>query len=360
MTHDINGPSSLFRRELCPGSARLEAQVPDEKNEHSERGDRLHALVATALRARKDPVLDGLDDDDRAAVNVCMVYGRGLIAEAEAAGGVVLIEHKLDLETVGINKGGTLDIGSVIGRRFRLADWKFGQVEVAAPRINRQMHAYGIGLAREFGCTEGEAAIVQPAAWEAVRSDTFASEDLARWEARVSAIVTRTRDPQAPLIPGEHCRYCRARKGCPARQVQAEAALADRPSSVVERLEMLEPAQRRDFYDRLKLAKAWIEGSLETIEAEAVEGRLSIPGYRVGKGRGSRVWAQEGPAEMALTVHLGAGSHVRKLLSPAQAEKALIEKIGAKMAKAVLAELVAMKDGAPRLVADVGKDTEAA
>lgn len=48
--HDINSPSVLYRREACPGSARMEQGMPDEKSAASIEGTRRHAILADYLR----------------------------------------------------------------------------------------------------------------------------------------------------------------------------------------------------------------------------------------------------------------------------------------------------------------------
>src|SRR6266851_8455600 len=46
MNRPVTSASSLFRRALCPGSARMEAGLPEEDSEDSREGQLLHNYAA--------------------------------------------------------------------------------------------------------------------------------------------------------------------------------------------------------------------------------------------------------------------------------------------------------------------------
>src|SRR5438552_1095838 len=46
MMRPVTSASNLFRRQLCPGSARLEAGLPEEDSEQSREGQLLHEYSA--------------------------------------------------------------------------------------------------------------------------------------------------------------------------------------------------------------------------------------------------------------------------------------------------------------------------
>jgi len=48
-THDLFGPSSMHRRQLCPGSAKMEVlfwTAPDEASKEAQAGTKLHKAMA--------------------------------------------------------------------------------------------------------------------------------------------------------------------------------------------------------------------------------------------------------------------------------------------------------------------------
>jgi len=358
-THDINSPSSLFRRELCPGSGRMEEQVGEgETSPAAAEGIRKHEVMAECAHQRsRDPITEFDTDspEDREGLEYCWAEMEKLLDQAKKENALVLVEHHLDLEEVGISKGGTLDFAIVKpGEWFTLVDWKFGTGWVAAPFYNRQMHAYACGLKQEFGCQYGTAMIVQPhAIGEKTKSASFEDYEIEQLYARLKEIVRRAKDPNARLIPGSHCQYCKALSSCPARRALAESATAQAPISVVSTLKSLPPESRHEYFERMRLALAWLGAAVKDVEQSILTGDLTINGFKVGEGRSSRVWADISKAEQLLVQELGQAAYERKLLSPAQAEKRLAEVGGGKRrVTTLLQDLVAQKPGHPRVVRD--------
>lgn len=348
--HDINGPSSLALREACPGSARMTAGIPKPPpNVDMERGTRLHGYVEAHLRG--DPPLI-TDDAEAQAVLVCTGFA---VATSDIAppGALRLVEHKLDLSDLGITKGGTADYAVVVpGQWFHVVDWKFGAHPVRTPRWNRQLQAYAVGIAMEFGCIEGSASVVQPALDQPVSTGHFRPEDIATCTAELKAIVTAAKDPDAPLIPGEHCVRCPAYARCPSRQAHGEAIIARRPLPPQHAIRALPPEERLHYYQRLRLANAWVKSAVDDIDASILAGELDVPGLAVGEGRKSRVWSSESAAEKKLVELLGDGAYDKSLLSPAQAEKRVAAAKGKWMAHNELKDLIATKPGKPRIMRD--------
>lgn len=348
--HDLNGPSVLYRRALCPGSAQQEANRADVPNEHSDRGNALHEIARRVL-AEGASVLADVPAEDADAVQFVVDCANSL-KERAGQSAMVIAEHRVDLWKLGIQAGGTIDVALVNpGGPAFAQDHKFGRSWVDHPRWNLQCQAYAWGLREDFGCTEVTFGIAQPAAEERHRwrEATFTSDELDAFGDRIHAIVLATQQPDPPLVPGEHCGFCRAKASCPARaRVVAEISVLRDPMAVVR---AMTPKDRAAFYERLDLALEQLKGARDAIEAEALAGTLALEGYQVGTGRRSRSWADEGVAQAALlrlAAALGkdASQLIRtEIASPAEAEKAL-----GKAAKESLGELTTWRDGKPKLV----------
>lgn len=342
MKHDPNGPSKLNQREECPGSFRLETTAeievrpewagpgtPDDESEASARGTRLHDLIADCIRCDRAPKLEdipGADpESDLIPLEFCWEQAQKVLADV-GEDLLVLVEYKVDLAHLGIPGGGTIDLAVVNpGKDFVLIDWKFGYSAVRDPAVNRQMQAYALGLANDYGCVEGNAIIVQPngIGVAPVRSAYYSPEMLARLLPSLQRIVSDTQREDAPLIPGDHCLYCKVKTGCPARKAQADAVLARRAQPILHTIAAMEPKHRLDYIERMKLAKGWLESSLDEIDGAILDGRVQVPGLVVGEGRKSRDWVNEYMAAEAMTA---AGipedrQFKRKVISPAEAEK---------------------------------------
>lgn len=50
MAHDLNGPSRLYMRAACPGSANAERGLPEETSEAAAEGTRLHEIFTEWVR----------------------------------------------------------------------------------------------------------------------------------------------------------------------------------------------------------------------------------------------------------------------------------------------------------------------
>jgi hypothetical protein len=143
--------------------------------------------------------------------------------------------------------------------------------------------------------------------------------DLLDFAADLVTYAKATEAPDAPLVPGDHCRFCPAARTCPAL-TQATQALA-----------------KMEFgpglsYDPQKLSAALkmipaIEAQMKAIDAfaysEAEAGRCP-PGFKLVDKRPTRKWKDEGAAETAckgLAPKPMAIYAPKEILSPAQMEK---------------------------------------
>jgi hypothetical protein len=167
-------------------------------------------------------------------------------------------------------------------------------------------------------------------------------------ESKLRYIVERAKDPNAPLIVGPQCNGCRAASHCPARRVLAEATIAANPAPIADTIAALPAEVRHEYFERLRLAKSFLEGALRDVEEKILEGSLSIPGFKVGPGKKARAWVGETEVEDLIVKELGTRAYSSKLISPAQAE-ALFGKGGM---PAKLKALVCVSTGTPRVMRD--------
>lgn len=322
-THDLNGPSSLKRRKLCPGSHAVESLYPEEEggSTAAQEGSRKHALLEDLILGKAS--LDDVWDDD---VLWCYATLQDQILPRGDHRAVFHAELRLDLSSLGISHG-TADLVVELPERLILVDWKFGTAFVDAPPWNLQFQALSCGLWDRFGPKPIEAWVLQPNApnpdYRASPGE-FAPDQETALRASIRAIVASTQDPAAPLVPGEHCALCRAAETCPARS----AALARLPRhlTVESHLRSLAPQERGAFLDDLKRARAWIEKAIGACEDAGLAG-LEFAGYALGRKRGSRRWIDEDDALdhlLVLAAEKGLPAHrVSRptLISVAEAEK---------------------------------------
>ena len=127
--------------------------------------------------------------------------------------------------------------------------------------------------------------------------------------------------------------------------------LSNKPIAKLEKslakLEHIDNAKLAWFMQNLGLVEDWIAAVRGRVEAELFAGR-EVPGFKIVAGkRGNRKWDNESLAEKAMIEMEVAPAEMyrTKLISPADAEKALKKKQPAKWAK--LSELITQSEGSP-------------
>ncbi len=356
-------PSNLQRRAMCPGSEREEPLAPPAPpTEHSERGTELHRLVAVMLGGGLVPARDAISDEDFEAAQFCVETVKEHVQDFQGRpGAIVLIEHQLDMMGFGLNveedpERCRLDFALVVpGDIAFLFDWKFGVMPGIHPRHDWQFKAYALGLAENYGVNTVQVARVQPALEEEmrVRVAEFTSDDLASFGEGIKAIVQDALSTDAALSIGPHCQFCRAKEAltCPAMQRNA-SVIVPRGLNLPAYLDSLEPALRKDVFERILGAKKFFEAMKEQAEGYVLAGG-SVPGYTIGEGRKNRKWVDDQVAENTVATLLqNAGkprelSVARKVVSPSQAEKLLGKSAAVREA---LGTVIQIEPGEPKVV----------
>ncbi len=246
--HSAIGASSAERWFNCPGSVALSSGAPDrDDSEFAKEGKIAHEVAAKALledaelweyigETFQDPDPDDpetvyeitVDADMADYVSVYVDWCRE--KEAELAGDsyqyVRYVEQRIDLKHLDDRAFGTVDFGLVGGDTMIVNDLKYGAGIFVEAIGNKQVRYYAAGL--YFGLPipirkqikrvlivvsqpriENEDGLVR--VWE------ITAQELVTWaEGPLKDAMARTRDPKAPLKPGEWCRFCPAAEGCPA------------------------------------------------------------------------------------------------------------------------------------------------
>jgi len=321
--------SVLERRLGCPGSMRAEEGRPDRPSTYAQRGTLLHAAAAEAL-IRNIDVAEIIDGDPE-GVDIVQAYVDEVREAHARLGGVLRVEHTFWMRDIHDLFRGTADAVIVAPPHLYVADLKTGAghaVPVRRPdgRVSFQLGGYGLGAMQTVptgvAIDSIELVVVQPRLGPPQR--TMATpEEMLDLAGDLLGIARAALDPDAPLIPGDHCAFCRAAGECPALRAQA---LADARSDFGDPPlpTSLAPEEIGHLLGRADMVEAWI-AALRAHAYALAEGGGNIPGWKLVAKRGRRIWADEDEAIGALeATDMPAGdAFVTKLVSPAQAEKAL-------------------------------------
>lgn len=248
------------------------------------------------------------------------------------------VEQRMDIDDI---VKGVFGTGDAIAyretptRRVTIADYKHGQGVPVDVKENEQLLSYALGVLKRFhnrGVDEVELVIVQPRA-------PHRDGPVRRWTTDVVGLYEHamtlqdaellTREPNAPLVAGSHCKFCRAAAICPALRDRVLTIIGSTGYDVLGNLTMADPAK----YSPAELAQAltdrtlvatWLKGVEQFGHSEAMAGRLP-PGWKLVAGRAVRFFKDKEFAAVALQI---AGVEKEdifetKMRSPAQVEKAI-------------------------------------
>jgi hypothetical protein len=217
--HARLSPSAADRWFICPGAPNAEHGLPDAPSPAASEGTTAHTLLETALGARQAPAdctdIPGVNPEMMQHVTAAWRLAAGMQAGCDR----FAIEMKVDPGSV-FNRDdlwGTSDIVIEHGNHLTVLDFKYGRWPVD-PANSKQLQIYAIGAAAQSlqrieSFTLG---IIQPRTagpplklWQV---DRDGMTDFAR---QLKAAAAATDDPEAQRIPGDHCKFCRARSTCP-------------------------------------------------------------------------------------------------------------------------------------------------
>lgn len=342
--HAALGASSAHRWMLCPGSVRMEAPLASTTSVHAEEGTAAHTLAELCLREQRSPedfigtTINGrpVDEEMAESVQVFVDYCCSLATQSDEH----WIEQRINLAPLNppAPMFGTLDFGAyhAASQELEIVDLKYGRGVLVEVEGNKQARYYAIGAWLQLGggraISQVKITIVQPRAAHTagpVRSEVVSVAELLDFVGTLFAAAAETQRPDAPLVAGDHCRFCKASAICPAQQRLAEqvamvefAALpADQPPApdTIPLPTLLEMMQQ------MPILEAWIKACYAHVEGLLLSG-YEVPGYKLVQRRATRKWIDPDATLAVLRneLHLPEDEILdMSLKSPAQLEKLL-------------------------------------
>lgn len=209
-------PSNLLRRLLCPGSAFMEAGLPDHDSIDARIGRLFHRYWFNETLDRTF-----LSDDERDLLELSDRLLRDVLNRLSfEMGEKFFVEQTLSATSVKLT--GTPDRVHWWQQRDSalVADLKSGFAVVERAELNLQLRGYAVLVADALLVKHVYVSILQPRLWSPSERITLAHyepDDIKQARDQINAIVAATEEPDAPLHAGEEqCRFCRARLTCPA------------------------------------------------------------------------------------------------------------------------------------------------
>jgi hypothetical protein len=353
--HSKLGASASDRWINCPGSIRQSEGIPSVESSYALEGTVAHEVCELLLNGKPLPAsIKGVEVTDE-MVEHCNVYVElvrhraqsevpGVAGEAE-----VDIEQRFHLEALHPDFFGTADcvIYKPAEKRLIVIDFKYGRGIPVEAKGNPQLRYYALGAAlkkHNRGVSVVETVIVQPRCPHPdgpIRSDEISAMELLDWSADLVNAAKATAEPDAPLNPGDWCKFCPAAATCPAlRDKVLQTAQADFAEDGTLHLSNPETYDTKALWDMLPVVdqiEDWARRVRELAHHEAEAGRCD-PRWKLVATRATRKWKDEGNVVVRLTelgYEVGAMYVDPKIKSPAQ-----IEKLIGKRDKPAIADLI--------------------
>ena len=354
-THANLSPSKRPRWSMCPASVRAEAQYPEEprgNNKAATDGTHTHTLLSHCIVNQVDPESligqtlsdeDGgfvVDKDRAERVRFALDY----INAQQINLGFPEVHSEIRVDPARIfgrdDLGGTIDILLVGADVIEIIDYKDGMSPVEATSL--QLDQYGFGVIAMLGDDKFivpqktmKLTIVQPKMRSKGHPGIVSVETpmgqfmTGEWALRKQAEATD--DPNAPFVPGDHCKYCRHGGACAARGQQAmdAAGIQFANLEVAQQAADKDPVAMSDDQIReIMEAAPLIRQLLEAVDKEALRrfnAGKPIAGLKMVNGSGTRSWAFPDEEMAAKLKRFGIPKEAiweTSLISPAKAEKA--------------------------------------
>lgn len=312
--HSIISASAAKRWLNCPGSVRMQKDIPDTSSEAADEGTAAHDLAERVLKSGEKFVDQYLGITIRVetsgrefVVNDEMVEAVQLYVDTIRAdrqklmpGVKVMVEKKFHLEYINEELYGRNDasLAQIFGL-LEVYDLKYGKGVLVEVEDNEQMKIYALGALEEGDntCEEVEIVIIQPRAAHSdgpVRRWRISVDDLRAWGDEVLHPGARAAlKEDAPVHAGDWCRWCKAMVSCPAIKEKAcEVAKVVFDTPVFPTPSLLTGDELSKVLSFTKLLSTW-GSEVEAFARAQMDRGVKIPGFKLVRGNKSRSWADE-------------------------------------------------------------------
>lgn len=364
--HAVLSASSSSRWLNCTKAPRLEEQFPESTSTYAEAGRVAHSIAE--LKARKyflEPMsartynsrLKKLKEDpnyDKGMDAATDTYLEHLKSQAMSFGNTqpfIALETRVDFSDYAPEGFGTADSVMIGAGRICVDDYKNGSGVAVDAVDNTQMMLYALGALKTYGPIFGdsiqnvELSIIQPNAG-GVKGWQLSRAELGHWgNEAVKPAAALAWAGEGDYVPGEHCRFCRARAQCSARAAQmlelGNEYQYRQPGA------LLSDDQVGEVLTKAMQLDTWVKDIKDYALGAALEGK-AISGFKLVEGRGTRGWTDLDTAFAELGKRGVAEAMLweRKPVTPPALEKSM----GKKEFGAVAEGLVVKTPGKPALV----------
>lgn len=350
--HALLSASSSHRWLRCGKSARLEEQFENVTSVFAEEGTAAHELSEHKLRLflgneTKRPISEFDSDDLEYYTDTYVEYAKELINEArgKCKDSIILLEQRLDYSCYVEEGFGTGDLVIIADGTLDIVDLKYGKGVAVSAEDNPQMKLYALGELHIFDDLYDiqivKMTIVQPRL-DSISTYEIPAAELLNWaENELRPKAELAWNGEGEFVPGEHCKFCRARYTCRAR-AEEFLNLAKYDFAQPELLEDDEIAEIIQLADRLS---TWASEVFTFATDKAIREGKSWDGFKLVEGRSNRKYTDESAVIASVTAAGYSDIYKKSLIGITDMEKLL----GKKKFKELLSKLIEKPAGKPTL-----------
>ena len=343
MAHAKLSPSGAHRWMACPGSVGLEAAFPDQSSAYAAEGTLAHTLASEHLdgsglhpsqRIGEVHEVDGFTFTvDAAMADYVDNYCR--LVREYADGGLLLVEQRVPIEHVTGETGATGTSDAIVvhtaKRMLYVVDLKFGMGVRVDAADNPQLMMYALGAMEQcdqLGEFDQVCMVIHQPRLNHVSEHWIYVGDLWAFKRRAAEAAELTRQPDAPLVPGEkQCRFCKAKATCPA--LRAEVTEVVSGSATLDEFLVPDMATGDNYLSvamsKVGLVEDWCKAVRAEVERRLLAGQ-TVDGFKLVEGRkGNRKWSNDAEVEALFKSFRLRQDEMYdySLISPTKAEKLL-------------------------------------
>lgn len=309
--HSRRGASSAHRWRNCAGSINLTERLINDghieiiQNHTAAEGTAAHLVLSSCLEDGSDAVemsdmiievgewSFAVDDEMVRGVQEVLDWTRDRINRAKEEGFEVHVHIEKGLESFTDEDAfGTSDIViHIVGDRLIIVDFKYGRGITVEPTSD-QNYYYCYLAVENYLNNKNSVKVVE--SWIAQpriphpdgtirRHVTNVNEVTEWWFNQLLPDMEATRDPDAPLTIGEHCRFCPNKGHCPALKAEVfEFPVGIDPSHLTD-------TELGEVLLKLEAIEA-VKGTFEAEAFNRARRGLKIPGRKLVRKRSNREW----------------------------------------------------------------------
>jgi len=306
--HALLSASSASRWLQCTPSPRLEDGFQDSGSTFAAEGTLAHEIAELRLRKnyteqmgtrkfniriKKFKENELYQDEMLKHTETYLEYIQGITHGFKTLP-FVAIEKRLDFSAYVPEGFGTGDCLIISGSTLYVIDFKYGKGVAVSAEGNPQMKLYALGAYLEYGflydIQEVKMVIVQPRLFGGPSEAKMLLADLLAWGEEIKPIALKAFNGEGEYVPGDHCKFCRAKAQCRARaeEFSALADFTDKPPLITNE-------EVGAFLEKGQGIAAWIKALQDYALLESLKGN-EVNGWKAVEGRGSRNYVDQDKA----------------------------------------------------------------